>query len=140
MFYTRQAAWFLGNFIATIIGGIVAYAIGTVENTVLNSWQLLFLVFGTITAGMVLWLVFLLPDSPKNVIFLTKREQAIVIQRTVANKTGIMDNGAFKPGQAWQAIRDPQTWFLVLYNLCVNLWNGGVTSVCSQTSFPYPRQ
>ncbi|KOS47343.1 hypothetical protein ACN38_g1675 [Penicillium nordicum] len=127
----RQAAWFLGNFIATIIGGIVAYAIGTVENTVLNSWQLLFLVFGTITAGMVLWLVFLLPDSPKNVIFLTKREQAIVIQRTVANKTGIMDNGAFKPGQAWQAIRDPQTWFLVLYNLCVNLWNGGVTSFSS---------
>lgn len=125
----RQAAWFLGNCIATVIGGVVAYSIGTVEGTAVNSWQLLFLVLGTITAGMVFWLVFLLPDSPKKIVFLTKKERAIIIQRTVANKTGMMDTGAFKMGQAWQALRDPQTWFLVLYQFCVNLWNGGVTSV-----------
>ncbi|KAL6230292.1 hypothetical protein BDW75DRAFT_248780 [Aspergillus navahoensis] len=127
----RQAAWFLGNCVATIIGGIIAYAIGTVEGVAVNSWQLLFLVLGTITAGMVLFLVFLLPDSPKKVIFLTKKERAIVVQRTVANKTGMMDNNSFKPSQAWQALRDPQTWFLVLYTFCVNLWNGGVTSFSS---------
>ncbi|KAL5041768.1 hypothetical protein BDW71DRAFT_217417 [Aspergillus fruticulosus] len=126
----RQAAWFLGNCIATIIGGIIAYAIGTVEGVAVNSWQLLFLVLGTITAGMVLWLVFLLPDSPKNAVFLTKKERVIVVQRTVANKTGMMDNDSFKPDQAWQALRDPQTWFLVLYTFCVNLSNGGITSVC----------
>lgn len=79
---------------------------------------------------MVFWLIFLLPDSPKKIIFLTKKEKAIVIQRTVANKTGMMDNDSFKMGQALQALRDPQTWFLVLYQFCVNLWNGGVTSVC----------
>ncbi|KAL3429235.1 major facilitator superfamily domain-containing protein [Aspergillus tetrazonus] len=131
----RQAAWFLGNCVATIIGGVIAYAIGTVEGVAVNSWQLLFLALGTITAGMVLWLVFLLPDSPKKVIFLTKKERAIVVQRTMANKTGMMDNESFILGQAWQALRDPQTWFLVLYTFCVNLWNGGVTSVlvCADT-------
>ncbi|KAL4914619.1 major facilitator superfamily domain-containing protein [Aspergillus aurantiobrunneus] len=127
----RQAAWFLGNCVATIIGGTVAYAIGTVDSAAVKSWQLLFLVLGTITAGMFFWLVFLLPDSPRKVIFLTKREQAIVLQRTVANKTGVMDTGDFKARQAWLALRDPQTWFLVLYTFCVNLWNGGVTSFSS---------
>ncbi|KAI9368124.1 major facilitator superfamily domain-containing protein, partial [Aspergillus egyptiacus] len=124
----RQAAWFFGNCVSTIIGGVVAYAIGTVDTVAVNSWQLLFLVLGTITAGMFFWLVFLLPDSPRKIIFLTKQEQAIVLRRTVANKTGMMDNGDFKIHQAWQALRDPQTWFLVLYTFCVNLWNGGVTS------------
>ncbi|KAL4737962.1 major facilitator superfamily domain-containing protein [Aspergillus similis] len=127
----RQAAWFLGNCVATIIGGVIAYAIGTVDGVAVNSWQLLFLVLGTITAGMVLWLVILLPDSPTKVVFLTKKERAIVVQRTMANKTGMMDNESFKPGQAWQVLRDPQTWFLVLYTFCVNLWNGGVTSFSS---------
>ncbi|KAL4777205.1 major facilitator superfamily domain-containing protein [Aspergillus nidulans var. acristatus] len=127
----RQAAWFLGNCVATIIGGVIAYAIGTVEGVAVNSWQLLFLALGTITAGMVLWLVFLLPDSSKKVVFLTKKERAIVVQRTMSNKTGMMDNESFMLGQAWQALQDPQTWFLVLYTFCVNLWNGGVTSFSS---------
>ncbi|KAL5363352.1 major facilitator superfamily domain-containing protein [Aspergillus floccosus] len=125
----RQAAWFLGNCISTIVGGVVAYGIGSVKDTAVNSWQLLFIVLGTITAGMSFWLVFLLPDSPKNAIFLTKHERAIAIQRTLKNKTGVMDEGSFKWSQAWLAIRDPQTWFLVLYTFCVNLCNGGVTSV-----------
>jgi hypothetical protein len=45
----------------------------------------------------------------------------------------MMDAGEFKPHQAWLALRDPQTWLLVLYTFCVNLWNGGVTSVRSQS-------
>ncbi|KAL4871857.1 hypothetical protein BDV12DRAFT_205707 [Aspergillus spectabilis] len=127
----RQAAWFFGNCVSTIIGGVVAYGIGTVEGTVVNSWQLLFLVLGTITAGMAIWLVFLLPDSPKKIIFLNKDEQSIVVQRTVTNKTGVNDIDDFNARQVWLALRDPQTWFLVLYTFCVNLWNGGVTSFSS---------
>lgn len=129
----RQAAWFLGNSISTVVGGVVAYGIGSVKDTAVNSWQLLFIVLGTITAGMSFWMVFLLPDSPKNAIFLTKHERAIAIQRTLKNKTGVMDEGAFKWSQAWLAIRDPQTWFLVLYTFCVNLCNGGVTSVSPES-------
>ncbi|KAF9892118.1 hypothetical protein FE257_002524 [Aspergillus nanangensis] len=127
----RQAAWFFGNCISTIIGGVVAYGIGTVEGTAVTSWQLLFLALGTITAGMSFWLFFLLPDSPKDALFLNKNERAIAVQRTVSNKTGVMDAGTFKWDQAWLALRDPQTWFLVLYTFSVNLCNGGVTSFSS---------
>ncbi|KAL5335913.1 major facilitator superfamily domain-containing protein [Aspergillus crustosus] len=127
----RQAAWFFGNCVSTIIGGVVAYGLGTVEGTTVKSWQLLFLVLGTITAGMAIWLIFLLPDSPRKIIFLSKEGREIVVQRTLTNKTGVNDTNDFNSWQVWLALRDPQTWFLALYTFCVNLWNGGVTSFSS---------
>ncbi|KAL4791103.1 MFS general substrate transporter [Aspergillus venezuelensis] len=123
----RQAAWFFGNSVANVIGGVIAYGIGTAEGVAVNSWQLLFLALGAITAGMFFWLIVLLPDSPQKAVFLTKRERGILLRRTVENKS-IVTTGDFKFHQAWLALKDPQTWFLVLYTFCVNLWNGGTTS------------
>ncbi|KAB8261275.1 major facilitator superfamily domain-containing protein [Aspergillus pseudonomiae] len=127
----RQAAWFFGNCVSTVIGGVVAYGIGTIKVNAISSWQLLFLFLGAITAAISVFLVILLPDSPQKAIFLTKTERTIAVQRTLKNKTGVMDGGEFKWNQAWLAIRDPQTWFLVLYTFSVNLCNGGVTSFSS---------
>ncbi|PWY65694.1 MFS general substrate transporter [Aspergillus heteromorphus CBS 117.55] len=127
----RQSAWFLGNCISTVIGGVVAYGIGSIKIHAIASWQLLFLFLGAITAFISFFLLILLPDSPKKAIFLTKPERAIAVQRTLRNKTGVLDEGLFKWDQAWQAVRDPQTWFLVLYTFCVNLCNGGITSFSS---------
>ncbi|GAB1208468.1 hypothetical protein APSETT445_007218 [Aspergillus pseudonomiae] len=127
----RQAAWFFGNCVSTVIGGVVAYGIGTIKVNAISSWQLLFLFLGAITAAISVFLVILLPDSPQKAIFLTKTERTIAVQRTLKNKTGVMDGGEFKWNQAWLAIRDPQTWFLVLYTFSVNLCNGGVTSIKS---------
>ncbi|OQE27795.1 hypothetical protein PENSTE_c004G08929 [Penicillium steckii] len=127
----RQAAWFIGNSIATIVGGLVAYGIGLIHNDTVTSWQLLFLVLGSITAGYGFVLAAFLPDTPAKSIFLNKIEKAVAIQRTLSNKTGVMDTGKFRWGQVWMAIKDPQTWFLVLYTLCVNFCNGGITSFSS---------
>ncbi|KAJ5488545.1 hypothetical protein N7539_003435 [Penicillium diatomitis] len=127
----RQAAWFVGNSIATVIGGVVAYGIGMIHNSTVYSWQLLFLVLGAITSGYGIILVFLLPDSPAKAVFLTKPERSIAIQRTLQNKTGVLDTGKFHWNQVRLAILDPQTWFLVLYTFCVNLCNGGITSFAS---------
>ncbi|GMF66755.1 unnamed protein product [Aspergillus oryzae] len=132
-----QAAWFFGNCVSTVIGGVVAYGIGTIRVNAIESWQLLFLFLGAITAAISIFLVILLPDSPQKAIFLTKTERTIAVQRTLKNKTGVMEGGDFKWNQAWLAVRDPQTWFLVLYTFSVNLCNGGVTSVC-RSSFWCP--
>lgn len=129
--YHRQAGWYLGNCVANLISGVVVYGIGNITIHTIAQWQLIFLVLGAITASLAFWLLALLPDSPKNAIFLRKKERAIALQRTLKNKTGVLDVGSFKWSQAWMALKDPQTWFLVLYNFCVNLCNGGITSVCS---------
>lgn len=114
---------------ANIIGGVVAYGIGNVPNDDVASWQLLFLVLGTITCGLGMILFVLLPDSPATTIILTKRQRAVAVQRTLTNKTGVLDTGSFRWEQVWMALKDPQTWLLFLYNFCVNLCNGGVTTV-----------
>ena len=108
---------------------MITYGIGHIKGASVPQWELLFLILGAITAGYGLLLTPILPDSPAKAIFLTRKERAIAVQRTLQNKTGVLDNESFKFSQAVEAIKDPQTWLLVLYTFCVNLWNGGLTTV-----------
>lgn len=108
---------------------MIAYGIGTISPAAIPHWKLLFLILGAVTSGYGLVLLALLPDSPAKAIFLKPNERAIAIQRTLKNKTGVMDNGVFKWSQALQALQDPQTWLLVLNSFASNLANGGLTSV-----------
>jgi MFS family permease len=125
----RQAAWWIGNCIANTIGGVAAYGIGHIHSTSLVSWQLIFLILGAVTSAYAIVLYLFLPDSPTNAIFLKKHERAIAIQRTLENKTGILDAGKFQTKQVLLALKDPQAWLLVTYTFCVNLCNGGITTV-----------
>lgn len=127
----RQAAWFTGNSIATIIEGLVAFGIGLIKVQTVNNWQLLFLILGAATAAYGLILLVFLPDSPLKAIFLNATERKVALRRTLDNKTGVMDTGKFRWDQVNMAMRDAQTWFLVLYTLCVNFCNGGITSFSS---------
>ncbi|KAJ5711791.1 hypothetical protein N7488_005947 [Penicillium malachiteum] len=123
----RQGAWFVGNCIANIIGGVVAWGIGNSASGI-QSWRLLFIVLGAITSGYSVVLFFVLPDSPSKASFLTETERVIATQRTMKNKTGSSEDNSFKWGQVLDAAKDPQAWLLVLYTFCVNLCNGGLTS------------
>jgi hypothetical protein len=96
----------------------------------------LFLILGAITSTYGLILLALLPDSPAKAIFLKPNERAIAVQRTLKNKTGVMDTGVFKWSQALQAIKDPQTWLLVVNSFASNLANGGLTSVSTYLLVP----
>ena len=125
----RQSAWFFGNCVAVLIGGLIAYGIGTINASVIAHWKLLFLILGAITSFYGIVLFAMLPDSPAKAIFLEHNERAIAVQRTLKNKTGVMDTGVFKWSQALQALKDPQTWLLVLNSFTSNLANGGLTSV-----------
>ncbi|KAJ5176011.1 uncharacterized protein N7482_001888 [Penicillium canariense] len=122
-----QGAWFIGNCLANVFGGVIAYGIGHAASS-LQSWRLLFLALGAITSGYAVFLFFVLPDSPAKASFLTTDERRIAVQRTLANKTGSVEATQFEWAQVWEAGRDPQTWCLVFYTFCVNLCNGGLTS------------
>lgn len=108
---------------------MVAYGIGNSPSGI-ESWRLLFLVLGGITSGYAIILFFILPDSPAKAAFLTESERRIALQRTLKNKTGTTQvTEAFDWSQVAAAAKDPQAWCLVLYTFCVNLANGGLTSV-----------
>lgn len=125
----RQGAWFAGNSIANIFGGLVAYGIGQIQTSSLENWRLLFLVLGSITSAYAFVLYLFLPDSPDRAVFLDQKQQQIALRRTVENKTGLLDSDHFVTSQVVDALTDPQLWLLVLYTVSVNLANGGLTSV-----------
>lgn len=119
---------------------MIAYGIGNINVAAISQWQLLFLILGAVTSAYGILLFLTLPDSPAKAIFLKPHERAIAVQRTLKNKTGVMDQGSFKWNQVWMAVKDPQMWFLVLYTLCVNFCNGGLTSFSAIiiTGFGFP--
>ncbi|CAI7584145.1 hypothetical protein N7533_000366 [Penicillium manginii] len=127
----RQSAWFFGNCIAVLVGGLIAYGVGNINTTAIEHWKLLFLILGAVTSCYAVVLFFFLPDSVDKAVFLTENERAIAVQRTITNKTGILDNNKFKWSQAVQALKDPQAWCLILNSLTSNLCNGGITTFTS---------
>ncbi len=124
----RMCLWFLGNAIAGLTSGLIAYGIGKIDSPI-ESWKLLFIILGAITSAYGILLVFVLPDSPSRAWFLNTEEKRIAIHRTLENKTGVMDEGKFRFDQMWEALRDPQAWLLVCYSLSQNIPNGGFSSV-----------
>lgn len=125
----RQAGWFIGNCVALILGGIVSYGVLLIPNPPIPHWKLLFLIEGAVTVAYGVFMYFVLPDSVSTAWFLKPEERLIALARTLKNKTGIMDNDKFRWPQLWEALRDPQTWLLVLYTFCINLPNGALTTV-----------
>lgn len=134
MFYTRkeqpirQGGWFIGNSIASILGGLIAYGVGNISDSPLPLWKLLFLIEGAVTVAYGIFMLFTLPDSVSTAWFLNEEERAIALARTLKNKTGVLDNDVFRWPQVWEALRDPQVWFLTLYTCAVNLPNGALTT------------
>jgi sugar phosphate permease len=134
-FYTRkeqpirQGGWFLGNCIAFLLGGLIAYGVGRIENPSLPHWKLLFLIEGTITTAYGIFMYFMLPDSVNKAWFLKPEEKKIAMARVLKDKAALLDDNIFQWAQVWDACKDPQVWCLVLYTFAVDLPNGALTTV-----------
>jgi sugar phosphate permease len=131
-----MCVWFIGNGVANLVAGLIAYGIGRITGSI-ASWRLLFIILGAFTVcwGMVLF--FLLPDSPSKARFLTAEERVVALHRTIENKTGIMDENTYKLQHALEALKDPQAWLLALFMFSVNIANGGTTSVRPRSYQPW---
>ncbi|KAL2855741.1 MFS general substrate transporter [Aspergillus pseudodeflectus] len=127
---SRMALWFLGNAVANVVSGLIAYGIGTIDSHI-ASWKLLFIILGCVTVGYGIFLAFVLPDSPSKAWFLNDHERKIALHRTLENRTGVMDEGKFIVSQMMDALTDPQAWLLVGYSLTQNIPNGGFSSFIS---------
>ena len=122
----RYGLWFCGNGVASLFGGLIAYAIGHLEGDLPN-WRYLFIILGAVTAAWGAVLLLLLPDAPSNATWLSSAQRETVVRRIQADTQG-SSKGTFKTYQAIEALRDPVTWFLSLYAFTVNIANGGLTA------------
>lgn len=64
-----------------------------------------------------------------NAIFLTDHEKYHAVQRLADNRTGIV-NKQWKWDQALEAVMDPKTWIVFLFNISINIPNGGIHTLC----------
>ncbi|KAL2850145.1 major facilitator superfamily domain-containing protein [Aspergillus pseudoustus] len=119
----RQTAWFMGNVMGGLCGGIVAYGIGHIRTMVV--WKVLFLLFGGLTLGWSIICWFAVPNSPMTAWFLSKEDQFKAVERVQDNLTGIKSHH-IKRYQIVEALLDPKTWLLALFQFTQNVPNGGV--------------
>ncbi|QKX64479.1 uncharacterized protein TRUGW13939_11653 [Talaromyces rugulosus] len=112
--------------VSSVINGFLSWAVGQIpSSTSLSKWQYLFLITGSISLAWSLVAVVYLPDTPMNAWFLSEQEKFYAISRQAENKTGIV-NKTWKRQQAIEAVADPKTWIIFLFNIAINVPNGGL--------------
>ncbi|KAK0106844.1 hypothetical protein ONS95_003567 [Cadophora gregata] len=121
----RQCAFFIGDGIAGITGGLIAYGIAHIDGKV-AVWRCLFLIYGAATIFFGGILYFALPSHPSTAYFLTEEEQKLAVQRVQGN--GSRKTRKYKKNQVIEALKDPQAWLLTMNTFCVNVATGGLSS------------
>lgn len=122
----RHGIWFAGNTTAAIFGGLLAYAISHIKSDI-AAWRWLFIIFAIATFLWGIVLLFFLPDSPLEARFLTPVERTYAHRRP-QQQTHSFKTTVWKRDQFLEALRDPKTWLLCIYQICTCIPNGGYTS------------
>ncbi|RPA93856.1 MFS general substrate transporter [Choiromyces venosus 120613-1] len=142
MFYTRSeqplrmCISLAFNGMATMVEALLGYGLGHGHSGSLATWQLIFLVIGLLNIVWSLVFLWLVPDSPANLRFLTHKESLVAIGGVSTNMIGIK-NTHFKPSQAIEARKDPKAWALAIIGLACGVVNGGVSNFASALTRGY---
>lgn len=91
----------------------------------LARWQYLFLITGSINTAWSVVLFIFLPDSPIYARFLSEEERYHAVQRVAENRTGMVSR-VWKWDQVAEAFLDPKLYLIFLFNIAVNIPNGGL--------------
>lgn len=143
----RHGIWFLGNAIATMFGGLLAFGISHIGGA-LSPWrvwrrlfpqlafstdlnvQWLFIIFGVITLVWAVVLIIFLPDTPEKARFLNEEQRIEAINRIRSNHTG-MKNNTFKWEHVREVLTDRNVLLLMLFQFTFSIPNGAYTTVIS---------
>lgn len=109
---------------SSFINGFLSWLVGYFGNEI-PRWKYLFLMVGSISFSWSLLMLYFLPSSSMNAHYLNDRERYILTRRVLANKTGVQTN-EFKWYQAFEAILDIKTYIIFLFNIGINIPNGGL--------------
>ncbi|KAF2095326.1 MFS transporter [Rhizodiscina lignyota] len=117
--------------LASLIVGPISYGIGVGgKDASIASWRLLFITMGGITVLWGFWTFFLLPANPATWRILSDKEKYVAIHRIQSNQTGI-ENKRIKWYQVREALLDPKSWVLFLYQVLIASFTGGLTTFAS---------
>ncbi|KAI6906060.1 MFS general substrate transporter [Hortaea werneckii] len=115
------------NGVSTMVGALLGYGLGHVDNAAIPSWKLIFLVIGLMNFVWSFVILIFMPDSANNASFLNHKQKVIAIDRVSANMVGVKTK-QYKPSQMKEAALDVKVWALTLVALAVGVVNGGYSN------------
>ncbi|KAK9452856.1 major facilitator superfamily domain-containing protein [Dipodascopsis uninucleata] len=121
----RVAFWYMMNGGQQIIGGLLAYCFTLIEHAGLKNWQILFLVYGSVSIVWGLFVGYYMPDSPMKAKCFSEEDKRLMIERVRRNQTGLQ-NRHFRKEHVIDAISDPQVWCYPLIQLLTALPTSGL--------------
>ncbi|PVH89934.1 MFS general substrate transporter [Cadophora sp. DSE1049] len=134
--YTRAEAgsrfqfWFMGMPISQVLGGLISFAFQHVEDAKLEGWRIMFLTLGAVTILIGLGALYMLPDSPMKVKWLSEKEKVALLMHISENRTGV-ENRHLEVKQLVELLLDPQIWMLFLINCLIAISSGVITAYSS---------
>lgn len=136
MFWTREeqpfrmSFWLGCNGIAQLIGAGLSWGLGHAASTVLESWQLVFLVVGAISFGIGAVEFFLMPSSPNDCIFFSHEEKVVAVWRVAHNRIGVKSS-KMQWYQVKESVTDIKIYLIAFLALAIGILNGSVTNFMS---------
>ncbi|KAK6220715.1 hypothetical protein LQW54_001906 [Pestalotiopsis sp. IQ-011] len=113
-------------YFSSVFNGFLAFVVGKIPDSApLFKWQYLYIITGSINVAYSIAMFFVLPDNPMNAHFLSPEQKFHAVQRLAENRTGIA-NKVWKWDQVWDALLDPRIWLIVVFNILINIPNGGL--------------
>ncbi len=111
----RFSTFFSCTCLAGASGGAIAYRIKDLAGRYnIESWQWIFIVEGTFTAGLAFVLYFIVPDFPENCRFLTANEREFVKQKLAIYNGDSGFEFQYTPKEVLAVFKDPLIWLSAL--------------------------
>lgn len=121
----RQAWWFSGTGLFTIIGSALNYGFGQIHSGNLKRWQYIYLLAGALTILFGGW-CFAVPSSPVHAWFLTPEERIVAVERLRKGQTGVRCQ-KIKLYQIKEALMDVKIYLIFIMMMCAYTVNGAVS-------------
>ncbi|KAF8621981.1 hypothetical protein AX15_007340 [Amanita polypyramis BW_CC] len=109
----RIAVWYSNNGWGNVFGSLIVYGLGHIKSKFLHTYQIVFILLGSLTCIVGILSFFIFPDNPMKNNFLNAKEKLIAIERIRANQQGL-ETKIFKLAQAREMFLDVKSWCWML--------------------------
>ncbi|TFK73221.1 allantoate permease [Pluteus cervinus] len=121
----RIALWYANNGWGNVFGSLIMFGLGHIRSNTLHSYQLIFLLLGTVTVLVGIICFFVFPDNPVKSKFLTPEDKLIAVERLRANQQGL-ETKQFKFSQATEMLLDIKSWCWMVLMFSISVPAGGI--------------
>lgn len=121
----RMAVWYSTYGLVNVFGSLIMFGLGHIRSNELHTYQIVFLLLGTVTFLVGLISFFLFPDNPVKSNFLSPEEKVVAVERLRANQQGV-ETKVFKIYQVLEMISDPKSWCWMILSMLIAIPAAGM--------------